>query len=140
VSKREWKDALEPYPGSKKKIGHKDQVDAKVEEWAEKPKVYTVRGKDVEFFSIGQLALALNRRPVTIRKWESEGIIPRSTFTAPSDDPRGKRRLYTRKQVEGIVKIAREEGILYDHSKHIKQTNFTARVIDLFKNNKAEAA
>jgi hypothetical protein len=72
---------------------------------------------------------------VTIRKWEREGIIPKSTFQSPGrdDDVRGRRRLYTREQVEGIVRIAHEEGVLVSHQKPIKGTNFTARVIDLFK-------
>jgi hypothetical protein len=71
-----------------------------------------LRGRDVEFFMIGQLAFALGRRPGTLRKWESQGILPTSGYTTDSKDPRGKRRLYTRRQCEGIIRIAVETGIL----------------------------
>jgi hypothetical protein len=122
----------ELYPGSKRKI-QEQKAKEEHEGWQSKAKSYTVQGVDVDFYTVGQLAEALNRRPVTIRKWEREGIIPRSLFSAPSKDPRGRRRLYTRAQIQGMVDIAREEGILHDPSKHITKTLFTLRVTDLFK-------
>jgi hypothetical protein len=94
-----------------------------------------VAGVETEFYTLGNLAQALGRQPVTIRKWEREGIIPKSTYQSPGrdDDPRGRRRLYTREQIEGIVRIAHEEGVLVSHQKPLKATNFTVRVVDLFK-------
>jgi hypothetical protein len=103
--------------------------------WDAKPRKYVVGGVETEFFTVGDLATALGRRPVTIRKWEREGIIPKSTYqsTGKDGDVRGRRRLYTRAQVEGMVRIAHEEGVLVSHQKPIKGTQFTARVIDLFQ-------
>lgn len=93
--------------------------------------IYTVDGLDVEFFMIGQLAAALGRSATTLRRWESDGIIPKSGYTKPSKDPRGKRRLYSRAQVEGIIKIAIDEGVLL--SNRLKGTQFSEKVIALFK-------
>jgi hypothetical protein len=130
-----WKDALpEKYPGSSRSIEpmrRKGGPAPEPEAW-DKPRVYTVAGKDVEFFTVGQLAMALNRQPVTIRKWEEHGVIPSAVFRIPSKSPNGKHRLYTRAQVEGIIRIAKEEGILYSHQKPIGKTRFTERVIELF--------
>jgi hypothetical protein len=92
---------------------------------------FTVAGVDVEFFYIGQLAAALGRSATTLRRWESDGTIPKSGYIKPSKDPRGRRRLYTRAQAEGIVRLAVEEGLL-DTNK-IAGTNFSARVEALFK-------
>jgi hypothetical protein len=104
-------------------------------DWDAKPRKYVVAGTETDFFTVGQLAQALGRQPGTMRKWEREGVIPKSTFQSPGrdGDVRGRRRLYTRAQVEGMVRIAAEEGVLVSHQKPIKETNFTARVVDLFK-------
>lgn len=128
--RREMLDEL--YPGSKRKI-QEQKAKSEAEGWQSKFKTYTVKGKDMDFYTVGQLAEALNRRPTTIRKWERDGVIPRSVISAPSKDPRGRRRLYTRKQIEGMVVIAREEGILTNTHKHITSTLFALRVADLFK-------
>src|SRR5262245_54767460 len=101
---------------------------ARLEEIVGKPRVYTVGGVDVDFFTTGQLAKALGRKPGTIRKWENDGTIPVTWYNSPSDDPRGRRRLYTRDMVEGIVYIAKEEGILVDSWKSIRKTDFIGRV------------
>lgn len=130
--------ATEFYPGSRHPIiRHPNRVvdaPAPPARWDAKPKILKVGGVDTEFFTIGQLGQALGgRKPVTLRKWERLGIIPKPTFRKPSDDPRGQRRLYTRAQVEGMVKIAEEERVLRPHSRPITQTEFTKRVIALFK-------
>jgi hypothetical protein len=131
-------DVQEYYPGSRRPIvRHPNRTESSMpdpDRWDAKPKVLKVKGEDVEFFTIGQLGLALGgRKPVTIRKWERTGVIPKPTFRKPSEDPRGQRRLYTRAQVEGMVRIATEEGILDRHAKPITQTDFTERVIALFR-------
>lgn len=135
--------AEEFYPGSSRKIPtrhpnrpedathHRHRVNG---DWDDKPRIYKVNGLDVEFFTVGHLASALGRQPGTIRKWEREGLLPKATYRVPSQDPRGQRRLYTRAQVLGIVKIAQDEGVLISHAKPIKNTQFTPRVIELFKN------
>jgi len=73
-------------------------------------KVYRINGEEVQMFTIGQLAVAVNRRPVTIRMWESRGWIPKATYRTPT--PKGiqipnkstkGRRLYSRPQVEFLL-------------------------------------
>lgn len=127
--------AQERYPGSRHPIQRapKKKAAKDPDAWDAKPKVYKVKGEEVEAFNIGALAKALNREPVTMRKWERDGILPISGLRKPSADPRGRRRLYTRAQIEGIVRIAKDEGILHAHQKPIKNTNFTERVLQLFK-------
>jgi hypothetical protein len=95
------------------------------------PVVFSVNGIDVEFFLIGQLAAALGRSATTLRRWESQGTIPRSGYTKPSKDSRGRRRLYSRAQVEGIIRIYIDEGVW--KTGRIKGTEFSARVINLFR-------
>src|ERR1700759_2548461 len=92
------------YPGSA--TPRKTVTDVPVEEEAEpglfdeavellgQSLTFVVNGEDMEFFMIGQVAAALGRSAVTLRRWEAQGIIPRSGYTKPSADPRGKRRLY----------------------------------------------
>uniref|UniRef100_A0AAU3I9L1 HTH merR-type domain-containing protein n=1 Tax=Streptomyces sp. NBC_01393 TaxID=2903851 RepID=A0AAU3I9L1_9ACTN len=131
------------YPGSTRPlVRHRNRLNtgaaqpaADTGAWDAKPRTYVVSGVSTEFFTVGDLAAALGRRPVTIRKWERDGIIPKSTYQSPGKDGdvRGRRRLYTRPQVEGMVRIAYEEGVLVSHQKPIKGTAFTERVIALFK-------
>lgn len=99
-----------------------------------KGKSYRVNGEDVLFFSIGELAKALGRSPVTIRMWESSGWLPKATYRTPK--PKGEqipnkivqgRRLYSLEQVEFLL-AALEQYRLNTASpqwdefrKHIKQ-------------------
>lgn len=103
--------------------------------WDLEPKIFTVKGKEMEFFPIGALALALGGRSAnTLRSWEQEGILPKSVFAKPSRDPRGRRRMYTRAMVEGLVKIAKEEGVFWPQKGlRISQTRFTERAVELFQ-------
>jgi hypothetical protein len=98
-------------------------------------KKFTISGVERELFSIGQVADVLNRSPVTLRKWEARGIIPRATFvkSGANKDVRGRRRLYSREQVEALVRIAQEEKILHDPHKQITSTQFTVKVRAAFK-------
>lgn len=138
-------DALkEFYPGSSYPIiRHPNRVPdvrskaslAVFPDWDEKPRLYMVNGVETEFFTTGQMARALGREPVTIRKWERTGLIPMATFQleGKDGDSRGRRRLYTRAQVEGIVKIASEEGLFTHRRKPLAQTQFKERVLELFQ-------
>jgi hypothetical protein len=133
----------EYYPGSSRQIlRHPNRSTAESHkilglgvdpEWDRKPRKYVTNGVEREFFTIGHLAAALGRRPVTIRLWEREGIIPKATYQINSESKNGRRRLYTREQVEGLVKLAVEEGILITHQRAISETQFTARAIALFQ-------
>lgn len=126
----------EYYPGSKtKRVVHIPVPDPEEPLILGIPRIYRVGGKDVEFFTLGQLAAALQRKPVTLRRWESDGVIPRPRFTTPGQDGdvRGFRRLYTRSQIEGIVSIAQEEGLMDNTNKGIRATKFTEKVVALFE-------
>jgi len=134
--------STEFYPGSSHPIvrhSNHPSVDSRTHhigidpEWDRHPRKYQVNGVEREFFTIGHLALALGRRPVTLRLWEREGIIPKATYQINSESKNGRRRLYSREQVEGLVKLAVEEGILISHQRAIGGTQFTARSIELFK-------
>lgn len=102
-----------------------------------KPKQLRVGSEIVDFYTVGTLALALNRKTVTMRKWEDEGVIPKAQYILPSQDPRGQRRLYTKDQILGLRELARQEGILYpsDGGKWaaVEQTKFRERSAQLWK-------
>ena len=131
------------YPGSKQKrreskeMRHERVVEerrqAKEEEsWDAHPIEVGVKGVKYEMFRVGALAKALGRDPVTIRAWMRKGWLPRNTYqTAPVVGSRGDagRRLWTRRQIEGIVQVAKEEGLLDPKPPYVTETNFTRRVV-----------
>ncbi len=126
------------FPGSTTPLDIEEKQKAlqhESDQWDLKPYIFTVKGKETEFFPIGALALALGgRSPNTLRAWEKEGILPKSVFVKPSKDPRGRRRMYTRAMVEGLVRIAKEEGIFWpDKGKKLSDTVFTQKAVELFK-------
>lgn len=137
-----WEDrfsalAEDYYPGSSKKIAKPlravpDTAELPVNnDWSASPRTYVVNGVEYEFFSIGDLAAALDRRPGTIRLWERQGFIPEG-LRSPSTHEGKRQRIYTRPQIEGIVRIAAEEGILGEARPRIDKTAFKERVLDLF--------
>lgn len=79
---------------------------------------YVVRGESIAFYTVGELAKALGRKPGTIRAWESRGYIPTPTFRTPPPDmaqipgktPKG-RRLYSKKQVELLIYSVKHFGL-----------------------------
>ncbi|MFJ1700374.1 hypothetical protein ACIOHC_35885 [Streptomyces sp. NPDC088252] len=136
-----WEDSFselaeEYYPGSSKKIarsssGPPDAAIAPTNDWAANPRTYVVDGNEYEFFSIGDLAAALDRRPGTIRLWERQGYIPEG-IRSPSAHAEKRQRIYTRPQIEGIIRIAAEVGILGEARPRIEKTRFRELVLDLF--------
>jgi hypothetical protein len=129
------------YPGSKMPLKAYDNItepaSGSSEEFWEKPRVMLLKGQETEFYALGTLARILNRKTVTLRKWESEGILPKPAYILPSSDPRGKRRLYTKEQISGLKDIAKEEGILEPSAKGkwkpVYETNFRERAYKLFR-------
>jgi hypothetical protein len=123
------------YPGSNMK---RDTAPVQVDtmEWP-KGRILTVKGREVECFTTGQLATLLGgRSAVTIRSWEHEGILPKSGYALPGKDGdvRGRRRYYTRNQVQGVLDIALEEGIFWPGPRiNVRKTMFTDRVQAYFK-------
>lgn len=124
------------YPGSKKKIPDSPPPPprrvADPGAWDEHPIIYKVKGQDVEFFTIGMVARALGRSAATLREWEAHGVIPKARYRTNSKDPKKARRLYTRAQVEGIVALAHEEGLMKGDRRPIP-ASFTEKVLALFK-------
>ena len=120
------------YPGSKKK--RRAVTGETGDPWDRKPYVeLTVKGVPRRLYSLGVLAEALNRKPPAIRKWERLGYIPESRYRFPGRGQHGQRRLYTREQIEGLVKIATEEGVLGESNRNVSATDFPARAATLFK-------
>jgi hypothetical protein len=130
---REEQEAEERFPGSRHKRRERTQPSppsaAGVEPWDHRPKRLLIQGVPTECFPIGALAKALNRQPVTIRSWELKGVMPKARIR----DSRG-RRWYTRRQVEGLIIIAKSEGVLdFDVRPDRIPDSFTERVIQLWK-------
>lgn len=135
------------YPGSSRRVrGAKTSVvqagdnrrttsgDVDASGWDAKPQVKKLGDRYVEFFGIGDLGKALRRDAVTIRKWEAKGVIPKATYLISGKTTNGNRRLYTREQIEVIVRIAEEEGLFDGDPRGIRITDtaFTARVKEAF--------
>lgn len=126
------------YPGSKQPV---KQYPAKLprvipsapEELGEPFRYYRVLDKVTGMYTVGQLARALGRKSVTIRRWETLGTIPVAPFIAPSEVKEGQRRLYSHAHVLGMIQIAEEEGVLQDLAKKITETKFQERVLALFE-------
>lgn len=125
------------FPGSKTPLQIdkvKESINEVIEKWDAKPLRFTVNGVEQEFFKIGQVALALgNRSANTLRAWEKDGTIPKTRYIINPNSVQGRRRVYSRVMVEGMIRIAEEEGVLYPHKGiRISDTKFTERVKELF--------
>jgi hypothetical protein len=125
------------YPGSKMKRQVREVI-PEYEEEIEWPKgrMLTIQGVEVQCFTTGELAWLLGgRKAVTIRSWESAGILPKSGYYVPGKggDVRGRRRYYTQAQCQAVLDIAAEEGVLYPSTRtSITKTNFASRVTAKF--------
>lgn len=128
--------ASEHYPGSKKK---RRAVTGEPQDWWSqwRPNMerydLRVKGQDVTFYTIAVLAAALGRKSPALRKWERLGYLPQPRFHTPGRTVHGQRRLYTRELIEGIVRIATEEGLVGDANRNVSATRFEERVRKLFK-------
>jgi len=130
---------VDRYPGSDREIGERRVVEPA--DWG-RPKTFNINGTPTEFYSVGQLAAALRRSSVTIRKWERLGYLPIAQFRTPGQVRQKARRLYSRAQLETIVAIAADEGLLEGtidaqgilHPKvGITETKFTERVAEALR-------
>ena len=82
-------------------------------QWDSHPRVYTdANGRDREYFPISALAAALDRKVVTLYSWERKGWLPGAQFRSPRVDDVPGHRLYTRDFIEGLIGIAKSEGLL----------------------------
>lgn len=91
-------------------------------------------------YTIGALAAALDKSPVTIRKWIRAGVIPDSGLRTESiarTIGEAGRRLWTLEQIHALVFIATDEGVAYgsgSRSRDFAATNFAHRVRALWLN------
>lgn len=110
-------EGLEKLPGSKKSrredtpTAQKRRSKAFGESngWDANPIIKTLHGEETEVFTVSALALALEKKVVTIRLWENKGYIPTAPYRLRSKSLNGKKvagnRVYTRE----LVEIAIEE-------------------------------
>lgn len=75
--------------------------------WDANPRTMDYKGQKVELFTVSAFAKALNREIVTIRSLERKGVLSKPRLR----DGR-KWRMYTRGQIEALVQLAEEEGVL----------------------------
>lgn len=109
------------YPGRRKPVnrGAKSEPVTDTPLWDDKPVRYMVNGEVREFYTISHLAAALGYSVQSIRAWEDKGALPRSPFRSPRTakpvaggrSDKGK-RLWTREQIEGIVRLARRHKVI----------------------------
>lgn len=133
------------YPGSRrvrrsvKKAEEAPEPDPEDDLWS-MPPLLTVQG--IDLYPIGVLAKALKRSSATLRSWEQQGYLPKATYAskasaraeAEGTTKHGRRRLYTRQQIEGLRMLAMEEGLLGPLKKpRIDQTKFPDRARRLFE-------
>lgn len=111
----------EYYPGSRRK--RKSVEPAKAEEprevnWDSRPYVKTMpNGTNMELFTIGALATALDRPIITVRDWVKKGYLPTAPYRMPSTtnkngDSHQGRRLYSRAMIEAVVEIFDKADLL----------------------------
>lgn len=124
-------DRVRDFPGKREPINRSAPLPStRVTLWDASPRSYKIKGVPTEFFTVGHLALAVNRTARTVRYWERNGILPDATFRAPKPQ-KGSQvkqvgdRLYSRAQIEAVVRIATEEGVLGGKA---PTPSFTAKV------------
>ena len=112
---------LEYAPGSKKK---RRELDPKVSRrkvgesngWDANPVIKTLGGKETEVFTIGALALALEKSIVSVRLWERKGYIPKAPYRLRSKTLKGQKtggnRVYTRALIEATIEEFSKRGLL----------------------------
>jgi len=125
------------FPGKTAPKNRGAVVDSVTHEWLNglKHQEYAVNGVTHKFYTVGALASALNRKPVTIRSWEAKGWIPQASFRTPaprSEQIPGKavkgRRLYSESQIVFIVEAAMQFKI--DDPNHNDWDGFRKHIAD----------
>ena len=136
------------YPGRKKPVNRStkkakgDEASSDTQQWDAKPVYYLVGGERKEFFTISHLAKALGYSVQSIRSWENQGLLARSPYRSPRTSApvaggrsnKGK-RLWTRQQIEGIVRIAKRHKVIFPNRKGDKNPptpGFAHEVAELF--------
>lgn len=110
------------YPGSKRKRRQAQERSTsrkpeQQESWEARPVKKVVNGKELEFYTIGALARALNKSEVSVRLWIRKGYLPTEPYRLPSTRmPDGKvvagRRLYLKEMIESARDSFERRGLL----------------------------
>lgn len=84
--------------------------------WDENPIIKTLNGVETELFTVSALALALEKKIVTIRLWEKNGYIPIAPYRLRSKTLNGQKvngnRVYTRELIEITIEEFAKRGLL----------------------------
>jgi hypothetical protein len=84
--------------------------------WDENPIIKIFQGVETELFTISAMALALDKKIVTIRLWEKKGYIPIAPYRLRSKVLNGEKvngnRVYTRALIEITVEEFQRRGLL----------------------------
>lgn len=93
--------------------------------------------QSTRFYTLGAVALALGKTDSTVRRWIRTHVIPDAGMrTEPIIGTLGNagRRLWTREQIDTLVTIARDEGVIGGPRKaDFAATNFSPRAWDTWR-------
>ena len=117
-----FSDLDQPFPGKRTPANRgKNGTTPETNNWDARPVYYKFPGntEKQEFFTISHLAAALGYSVQSIRAWEAQGLLPRSGIRGPRTvrpvaagrSDKGK-RLWTRAQIEAILRVARKHKVL----------------------------
>ena len=131
-----------PVPGSRPRVQHeKKEPEPKAPQaWDAYPRTLLVNGVETELFNSSALCRALDIKNETLKYWERKGHLPKTNVRMPTPrvrsglygTPVNGRRLYTRAFIEGLIVIAREEGIFTTPGLDVGATAFPQRTLDLY--------
>lgn len=119
TSSKKYEEDPEAFPG-KTPPKNRGKSTRASHEWLDSlpSKEYLVGGAAKRFYTIGAVAQALGRKPVTIRSWEAKGWLPPASFRSPPpagtqlpDKPVKGRRLYSEHQLVTLVEGAIQYGL-----------------------------
>ena len=121
------------YPGSRhpRRAVAAAPAPAEAPSWDARPVKKRIKGVDRELFPVGALAAAVGRSAVTMRLWERNGVLPAAKFRLQNKNNVGGRRYYTRGQIEAIVRIAGDLGMLGEQRRI--HPDFTANVVQAWR-------
>lgn len=84
--------------------------------WDTNPIIKTIKGVETELFTVGALAMALEKTVVTIRFWEKKGFFPHAPYRLRSKSLNGNKvngnRVYTRELIEIAIQEFNLRGLL----------------------------
>lgn len=134
------------YPGSKRKRREAPKPKEKVAtDWEQEYYLkYLPNGQQVQMYTLGSLAKALNRSTKTLRAWMHRGQLPTSPYRMPSTvGVNGKeyagKRLYSKRMVEAIVEIFETAGLMdTDRVEWSVHRNLGDKITEAWDNIRAE--